>query len=166
MCQCCKRWTCRCTVARRWRLWGRLGRARARCCTCLAAWMRPVAVRSSCWATDSGFRVHSSRGLCATSTWVLCTSSTICCPNSARLTTWPCRCGSVAWPDQRLLLLLLPCWRVLGCRTVCNTARANSLAANASGLRWPGRWSLSRPVCSPMNPPATWIAARLTGCLT
>jgi hypothetical protein len=37
-----------------------------------------------------------SRATCATSTWVSSTSSTTCCPSSARSTTWPCRCGSGA----------------------------------------------------------------------
>ena len=40
--------------------------------------------------------MRPSRAGCATRTWASSTSSTTCCPSSARSTTWRCRCASAA----------------------------------------------------------------------
>ena len=96
----------------------------------------------------------------ATGTWASSTSSTTCCPSSARWTTWPCRCASAAMPRAAgARRRRARCWRRWAWPSAWRTTRRSCRAASASAWRSRARWSRSRPACWPTNPPATSTAS-------
>ena len=99
----------------------------------------------------------------ATATWASSTSSTTCCPSSARWTTWRCRCASVASRWRR---------RASGARDAGARGAGDRTAHHPSQLSGGERQRVAiaralvtrRPACWPTNPPATSTAAPPTGC--
>ncbi len=87
---------------------------------------------------DHGRRRPRAAG--ATSTWASSTSSTTCCPSSARSTTWRCRCASAARAWRRHATRGGGAGARRPALRACSTGRANSRAASASAWRSPARW--------------------------